>query len=43
MRPDTYAVADYLQDFDKWKAALIPLFPKGVLLAAPSWGATDSF
>ncbi len=41
MRPDTYAVPDYLSDFDKWKAALIPLFPKGVLLAAPSWGATD--
>jgi hypothetical protein len=41
MRPETYAVADYIQDFEKWQAALIPLFPKGVLLAAPSWGATD--
>ena len=41
MRPDPYSVADYLQDFDKWKAALLPMFPKGVLLAGPSWGATD--
>lgn len=41
MRPEPYAVADYLQDFDKWKAALLPMFPKGVLLAAPSWAATD--
>ena len=28
MRPDPYALADYLQDFDKWKTALIPLFPQ---------------
>jgi Glycosyl hydrolase family 79 C-terminal beta domain len=41
MRPDPYAVADYLQDYDKWKTALLPMFPKGVLLAAPSWSATD--
>jgi hypothetical protein len=41
MRPEPYAVADYLQDYDKWKAALLPMFPKGILFAAPSWSATD--
>jgi hypothetical protein len=41
MRSDPYVLADYLQDFDKWKTALIPMFPKGMLLAAPSWSKVD--
>src|SRR5215475_1440303 len=41
MRPEPYAVTDYLQDFQKWKTGLLPLFPKGILLAAPSWAAPN--
>ncbi len=43
MRPEPYAIADYLQDFEKWKSALLPMFPKGLLLAAPSWGMLDIY
>ena len=40
MRPDGYGLNGYLKEFDSWKAAILPLLPKGMLLVGPSWGAT---
>jgi Glycosyl hydrolase family 79 C-terminal beta domain len=41
MRQQPYGVNEYLEDYDKWKVGLLPLFPKGILLAGPSWGRID--
>jgi hypothetical protein len=38
MRPSSYTFADYLGDFDKWKANINPLLPTGTKLLGPSWG-----
>jgi hypothetical protein len=37
MRPGVYGLDDYLKDFDVWRQGILPLLPKGTLLAGPSW------
>lgn len=41
MRMQSYGMRDYLQDFDTWKAGILPLLPKGISLAGPSWSGID--
>jgi hypothetical protein len=41
-RPSSYTFSDYLGDFGKWRAQILPLLPPGLKLMGPSWSLMKS-
>lgn len=40
-RTASYGAQNYIPEFDQWKSSILPLLPRGVKLAGPSWASMD--
>jgi hypothetical protein len=42
LRPSSYSLDDYFQDFRVWRSQLLPALPPGIGLMGPSWSAAKN-